>query len=309
MENKDNRKTGMEPRLSIKRLFLYISVAIIIVVGITAYAFSDHRSNQEIYEDAKVQIEKKQYEKGIEELEIIQEEYIPAKALLGNLLSLNDSVNKDIKRGEKLLWEAAEANDTNAFYSLFDLYIENKSWNELYKFFKKFADKGMKRAYCGLAWIYFMDEHNGKENDNRNLKQAEYYALKIAENDASCCALLGDIYGRVGDDNELDYSKAYYWWSKGGKMNKYKSCHCYSGLGWLYQNGYGVKQNYKKAYESYKKAINTQNDESFPYYQLSELFRNGLYVKANKDSVKYYLKMASEYGDVNAAIELENEFN
>ena len=243
------------------------------------------------------------------ELEKIQEDYIPAKALLGDLLSLNDSVNKDIKRGEKLLWEAAEANDSSAFMSLCELYVGNKSWDETYNFFKKLVDKGIKRANRGLVWLYFTDEYNGKENDNINLKLAEYYALKIAENDAWCCAVLGDIYGRVGDDNELDYSKAYYWWSKGGKMNKYMSCHCYSGLGWLYQNGYGVNQNYKKAYESYKKAINTQNDESFPYYQLSVLFRNGQYVKANKDSVKYYLKKASEYGDEGAAVELDNEFN
>lgn len=304
---KDNSNSRMNYRLSIKNILFFFTIAI--VIGIIVYVFSDHRSNQEIFKNAENLIKKQQYEKAIEELEIIQEKYIPAKALLGNLLSLNDSVNKDIKRGEKLLLEAAEANDSNAFKSLTDLYVGNKSWDETYKFFKKFADKGMKKAYRGLVWLYFTDEYNGKENDNKNLKKAEYYALKLADNDAWCCGVLGDIYSESGDGIEQDYSKAYYWWNKGGKMNQYHSCHCYSNLGWLYQNGYGVRQNYKKAYESYIKAINMQTEESFPYYQLSVLFRNGLYVKPNKDSVKYYLNKASEYGDEDAAVELEDDFN
>lgn len=297
----------MKTSYLIKIVLLFISIAI--VMGITAYMFSDHRSNREIYEDAKNLIDNKQYEKGIEELESIQEEYIPAKALLGELLTLNDSVNKDMKRGEKLLMEATEANDTSAFINLSKIYVDNKSWEESYEFFKKLADMGIKIANRGLAWLYFADEYNGKENDKRNLKQAEFYALKIAENDAWCCGVLGDIYAEGGDDIEQDYSKAYYWWSKGGKMNHYNSCHCYIRLGLLYHNGDGVKQNYKKAYESYIKAINTDNKESLPYYQLSVMFRNGQYVKANKDSVKYYLKKASEYGDEDAAVEFDNEFN
>ena len=297
----------MNAEITIKNLLLFISIAI--VIGIIVYVFSDHRSNQEIFDDAKNLIDKKQYEKGISELEKIQEEYMPAKALLGNLLSLNDSVNKDVKRGEKLLLEATEANDSSAFIDLCKLYVGNKSWEETYNFFKNLADKGIKRAYRGLAWLYFTDEYNGIENENKNLKQAEYYALKLAENEAWCCGLLGDIYCGGGDGVEQDYSKAYYWWNKGRKMNDYYSCHSYSNLGWLYHNGYGVKQNYKKAYESYKKAINMQTEESFPYYQLSVMFRNGQYVKINKDSVKYYLEKASEYGDEDAALELENEFN
>ena len=106
----------MNPRIILKYLLLLFSIAI--VIGIIVYVFSDHRSNQEIFDDAKNLINKKQFEEGILELDKIQEEQIPAKALLGDLLSLNDSVNKDIKRGEKLLWEAAEANDSSAFMSL-----------------------------------------------------------------------------------------------------------------------------------------------------------------------------------------------
>ena len=311
MENIDNMKTNMKHIFTIKNLLLLLSITIIIVmvIGVTLYFSSDHRSNQEIYNDAKSLIDKQQYDKGIKELEKIYEEYVPAKALLGKLLTLNDTVNKDIDRGEKLLLEAAEANDSNAFMSLCDLYMGNKSWEEMFHFFKKYTDKGIKRANRGLAWMYFVDEYNGIENENKDFKKAEYYALKIAKNEAWCCGLLGDIYCGGGDGVEQDYSKAYYWWNKGAKMNEYYSCHCYSNLGWLYHNGHGVKQNYKKAYESYKKAINMQTEESFPYYQLSLMFRNGQYVKTNKDSVKYYLKMASEYGDEDAAIELENEFN
>lgn len=285
-----------------------IALLFVIVVGLMFITMHEWRSDDEIFINGKKYIEEQKYEKGLKELEKIQDHYIPAKALLGELYTLNDSIKRDMERGLKLLWEAYESNDTNACSSLSDIYIEKGDWEKSEEIFKKGIDLGLWKGYRGLAYLYYADEFGGGPNSHKNYKMAEYYALKIANKDSWCCAMLGDVYYNGGDGVTEDNSKAFYWWDKGGKLGGYKSYQCFTNLGWLYQNGYGVKQNYKKAYESYKKAISLEKEDCISYYQLSIMFRNGQYVKANRDSLKFYLERAAEYGDENAAVELENEF-
>lgn len=311
IENQEMSKQQVADVKKNSNKYIYISAVVslfVIVAGVVFFTMHDWRSDEEIFKDGKKNIEEQKYEKGLEELEKIQDHYIPAKALLGDLYTLNDSVKRDMERGLKLLWEAYEANDTNACSSLSDIYIEKGDWEKSEEIFKKGIDMGLWKGYRGLAYLYYADEFGGTPNPHKNYKKAEYYALKIANKDSWCCAMLGDVYYNGGDGVTEDNSKAFYWWDKGGKLGGYKSYQCFTNLGWLYHNGYGVKQNYKKAYESYKKAISLEKEDCISYYQLSIMFRNGQYVKANRDSLKFYLERAAEYGDENAAVELENEF-
>ena len=38
------------------------------------------------------------------------------------------------------------------------------------------------------------------------------------------------------------------------------------------------------------------------------MFKEGYYVKANRDSAKYYYQQAAKYGDEESAMIIENEF-
>lgn len=309
-DNQDSPlKNSNRKKISKKNIIIPAAVILIVIaIGCIFVEMYDWRSDEEIYSNGKEYIKQQQYEKGINELEKIQEHFIPAKALLGELYTLNDSVKRDMKRGEALLWEAFEANDTNACISLSDIYIEKGDWKKAEEIYKKGIDIGVWKGYRGLAFLYCTDELGGIQNKYKDYKKAEFYALKIANKDSWCCGFLGVIYSAGGDGIEQDYSKAFYWWDKGAKIGGEKSSQCFSNLGYLYHYGYGIKQNYKKAYESYKKAISIDDKDGYPYYKLSIMFRNGQYVKANRDSLLFYLKKAAENGNEDATVELENEF-
>jgi TPR repeat protein len=58
------------------------------------------------------------------------------------------------------------------------------------------------------------------------------------------------------------------------------------------------------SYISNPKHIN----DAYAYYYIAIMFKNGLYVKANRDSLRFYLQKAKDYGNEDALIMYENEF-
>ena len=160
------------------------------------------------------------------------------------------------------------------------------------------------RAIRELTSLYFYDEIGGKENEHQDYKLAEYYASKTAKKDGEASNLLGAIY-YFGDEEMEDYAKAFYWWSNGAKLGESS---CYNNLGMLYLHGNGINKNCKKAFECFKKAILLDVNNAKPYYNMARMFMEGLYVKANRDSMKYYLQKAKDLGDEDALILYENEF-
>ena len=278
---------------------------VLIISGAICLIKCDRRTPEDVFNDAKSLIESHQYEKGIAELEKIQEVYIPAKALLGNLLTLNDSVKKDVVRGEKLLWEAFEDNDTSAGVSLGRLYNNRGSWEKLHQISEKLAELNNVKGYRTLSWLHWTDKVGGEINKKRDYSKAEYYALMIAEKDPYSCFYLGCMYSEGGYGIKKDYAKAYYWFKHGADLG---DADCYGNLGWLYFCGYGVKESDKKAFNSFKKAIEIDSTNVYAYSQLAYMFKEGYYVKTNRDSAKYYYQKAAKYGDEESAIIIENDF-
>lgn len=278
---------------------------VLIISGVICLTKCERRTPDEIFRDAKALIDNNQYEKGIAELEKIQENYLPAKALLGGLLTSNDSVNKDLVRGEKLLWEAFEKNDTNAGFDLIDLYYKRANWDTIYKVAEKLTILNTSKGYRALAWLHWTDKIGGEINKHKDYSKAEYYALQYAEKDSYCCFYLGNMYSEGGYGIKKDYVKAFYWWSRGAELG---DADCYGNLGWLYFNGYGVKMSDKKAFNSFKKAIELDSANYYAYSHIANMYKEGYYVKANRDSAKYYYKLAAKYGDEESAIILENNF-
>lgn len=306
MNNYNNEDNLLKSSQKNRKIFIYFIFLLVIGILITIILLTtDNRTNQEIFNDAKILIDKKEYKEGIKELRKIENDFVQAKALLGKLYYFNDTVGIDKELGEKLLWEAFEKNDTNASSTLIDIYYEKGNWDVLYKIASKLDELGVVRGTRGLAWLYWIDEVGGKTNNKKDYKKVEFYASKIANKDGISSFLLGQIYLNGGDGIITDYAKAFYWWNNGARLG---NASCYDNLGWSYFYGNGVNQNYKKAHESFKKAISIDKEDAYPYYYLALMFKNGLYVKANRDSLKYYLKKAIEYGDEDALVLYENEF-
>ena len=279
---------------------------IIIILGLF-FSFHDWRSNEQIFEEGKKYVEEEQVGKAVKVLERIQKNYTPAKALLGDLYLNNDSV-KNVNRGEELLNEAVELNDTTACITLMNWLASKGELKKLKEISEKLIELGCWRGNRGLIALYWYNEIGGVDNQLVNAKKAEYYALKIADFDSWACLVLGEVYFVGGDGVEQDFSKTFYWWRKGSKLGGNGCQDCSYNLGCLYYNGQGINQNDKKAYESFKKAIEQDETYASAYYMLSVMFRKGLYVKANMDSTRFYLQKAAELGDQEATVELENEF-
>ena len=304
----NNNRTDLiseSPRKTKKFVYIITSLLLIIIIVAFVLITKDNRSDQEIYNDAIVLIDKKEYKEGVEELQKIGDDYPQAKSLLGKLYYYNDTIGINKELGEKLLWEAYEKKDSNACVTLFDIYLEKGDWDVLYKLSTSLTEIGYSKGYRGLAWLYWTDDIGGKKNSKMDYKKAEYYALKIAENDSYSSFYLGQIYSDGGHGVEKDDNKAFYWWTNGAKLG---DATCYDNLGWSYFYGNGVNQNYQKAYESFSSAIKIDPTDAYAYYYIATMFKNGHYVKANRDSLKYYLQKAKDYGNEDALIMYENEF-
>lgn len=283
--------------------------ALFILCGVIYFTKCEGRTLEEIYKDAKTLIDNKQYKKGITELEKIQDKYIPAKALLGHLLVSNDSVYRDMIRGEKLLWDAFEKNDTSAGRDLVGIYFDREDWDKTYKIADKLALLNCAKGYSALSRLYAKNKIAGESNKHKDYSKAEFYALKVAEKDAESCHYLGYIYSEGGYGIEQDYEKAFYWWNHGAQLG---NAVCYSNLGWLYLNGCGVEKSYKKAFESFQNALKIDKTDGYSMFHIASMYYDGLYVKENKDSARVYFQKAAKCADeeaaIDAAIMLENHF-
>ncbi len=284
-----------------------VVLAVVILISGVAISLSQcsRKTPEEIFKEAKTLIDNHQYEKGIAELEKIQANYIPAKALLGRLYTMNDSVRRDMDRGKQLLLEAFEKNDTSAGNDLVHLYFISANWDSIYQVAEKLTILNADKGYRALAWLHWTDKIGGEINKHKDYSKAEYYALQVADKDTYSCFYLGHIYSEGGNGIKKDYAKAFYWWKHGSELGE---SGCSSNLGWLYLNGYGVNRNYKKAYEAFRKAIEQDHTDGYPLYQIANMYYDGCYVKANRDSAKLYYQKAAKLGIEDAAITIENDF-
>lgn len=282
-----------------------LAVVLLISGVVVSLSQCSRKTPDEIYKEAKALIDSQQYEKGIAELEKIQENYIPAKALLGHLYTMSDSVKRDMDRGKKLLWDAFEKNDTSAGSDLVHLYYVSANWDSIYQIAEKLTILNADKGYRALAWLHWTDKIGGEINKHKDYSKAEYYALQVADKDMYSCFYLGWMYDEGGFGIKKDYPKAFYWFKHGAELGDSYSC---SNLGYMYLNGHGVNQSYKKAFESFKKAVSLDSANEHALYNIGCMFYDGQFVKANKDSAKLYFQKAAKYGNEAAAISLENDF-
>lgn len=110
--------------------------------------------------------------------------------------------------------------------------------------------------------------------------------------DARGCSFLGFLYER-GQGVRQDYQKASELFQKACDGGYALGC---SNLGYLYERGQGVKTDYQKASEFYQKACNGGNARGCS--NLGYLYKNGQGVRQDKSRAKEYLGKACNLGDI-----------
>ncbi len=134
------------------------------------------------------------------------------------------------------------------------------------------AKLGHVDAMCELASLYLYGY-----GIKHSKKSAFQWYLKAAEKGSSIAIYNVAISYEQGKYVTKDINKAIYWYQKGAE-NKNDS-QCKYALGRLYEQGIGVKQNYKKAFQFYKKAENANEyfvEREDLYTKLLEWYTYGI---------------------------------
>ncbi len=115
---------------------------------------------------------------------------------------------------------------------------------------------------------------------------------KAKRGDASAQYSVGACY-RDGDGVQQDYAEAFKWFEKAAKKGHGSAL---NEVGFAYEFGKGVEKNYEKAYLAYTKGITTTDNASCRA-NLGYMFEKGYYVKQDySNAIKWY-KEAAEMGD------------
>ena len=111
---------------------------------------------------------------------------------------------------------------------------------------------------------------------------------------------MGDAYLFGEYDLEVNYSKAFEWYSKAANQNDAKSQY---NLAIMYLNGYGVQKNPVKSVEYYTKAALQGDPDS--QLQLGIRYLNGEGVEKNIEIAKEWFNKAKASGNNEAEVYLK----
>ncbi len=143
----------------------------------------------------------------------------------------------------------------------------------------------MKKIILGLVLLGSVAFSETEFQSSRKQFEQKYEA-----GDSQACGYAGAFYQAPtlfgGNASDRDYKKILYFYKKACDGNIYKAC---SDLGWMYDNGKGVKKDYKKAVELYNKACDGGLAENCNY--LGNMYAVGEGVKKDyKKAVELYNK-------------------
>ena len=128
----------------------------------------------------------------------------------------------------------------------------------------------------GIRYFYGVDV----EQDYHKAK--EWFELGINYNIGQCYAFLGEIYlhGFGLKKEEINYKKAYDYFEKA--MTHGESAMGFSGMGYLYYYGLGVKKDKKEAYNCFLKGIRSSKKDSS--WEMTSLYFNMISLLIEDDS-------------------------
>ena len=162
---------------------------------------------------------------------------------LGCMYENGYGVLKDLDKAEELYIKSAEQGNVNAQFLLGKFYDSGLEYEKALDWYKKAAEKNVAEAYYNIAAFYIFG--NGIPKDTT--KAYDYY-LKAAELGH---VVAQDLVARKFFKSE-EYDKALEWSVKAAKQGNTDALR---RIGIMYEYGYGVSKDNKKAEEMYKGVI------------------------------------------------------
>lgn len=164
-----------------------------------------------------------------------------------------------------------------------------KDYSKAKSYLQVAANMGYGDAWRMLGRMY----REGDENLPKNQEKAVDCFKKCYElNEDTPINLIG-LYYSNSDNHEM----AIHWWKIGYEKKDFS---CAGNLGWTYRYGKGVAQNYVKAVEYYKQAIEWNPNDDYALKNLGDMYRNGYGVEQSLSIAKTYYCKSAELGNEDA---------
>ncbi len=215
----------------------------------------------------------------------------PSQSIMAHAYERGNGVARDPQQSRMWYLKASESGEMGAIVQTGSFYFTGgngfgKNYAEGVRYFKFAAERGNAIAQKNLAIAY----QNGM-GVKRDLNTALHWYEKAADQgNVGAMRAIGQIYKRA-----KRYREAAQWHAKGARRgDKYSQ----SELGWLYENGKGVKKDYKKAFKFYTKAA--KQGEPVAQYYLAVMYYNGRGVKRNLKMAKRWMTTCARQGDKDA---------
>ena len=179
-------------------------------------------------------------------------------------------------------------------------YGVSKNYNLAFDLYTKSTEQGDAGGQSGLSSIY----GNG-HGVTEDYKQSFDLALKAAEQgNARGQNIIGSIY-EYGLGVEIDHQKAFDFYTKALDQDNTLS---HVNLALMYFNGKLVSQNYLIAYELLKKVENRPGGGENAQHILGYMYQNGLGIKKDKKESLNWYKKSAEQGNAAAQASLGNSY-
>jgi len=190
-----------------------------------------------------------------------------------------EGINIDIDKAKYWFEQSARQECPEGINGLGFCYYNIDEFDAAFKCFKRVSDMGFPKGIWNLARCYYRGY--GVEQDKNRAFELFRKSADLGYADAQ--STMGMLYFR--GILEKDYALAVYWFRKAVKNEKRDEYGNY-GLGECYYYGYGVKQNYKKAFMYY--SIAAEQDNVNAMLQLAECFRLGQGTEINYAKCFYW---------------------
>ena len=261
------------------------------------------------------------YQKAVEWFQKAADQgYAKAQNRLGECYANGTGVNKDLPKAAEWFQKAADQGDVDAQknlekvkytifqeYTIFQDSIAGLNSEELYKKGLDYATgNGVIKDYHKAIECYQIAAKQGVADAQNALAKCHAKGSNIDRNFQKRIGygyweyLLGNCYYN-GKGVKKDYTKAVEWYRKAAVFEKSKA---QNALGICYYDGKGVKQDYQKATEWFMKAANNRNPSA--QYHLGNCYYNGKGVEQNYTKAVEWFYESAKQGCTFAQYDLGN---
>ena len=224
---------------------------------------------------------------------------------LGWMYENRKGVPQDYEKAVELYKKAADVKSGYAQNRLGGIYENGECGQEInleeaLKWYKLAAendyDGAQERVERVQQSIYDLAENyrDGKNGVEKNEEEAIRYYKLVAEDESAednmiknACFWLGWIM--ACNETDEDDTESVSWYEKAMEKGAVSAI---NNLGWMYEKGQGVQQDYEKAMELYKQAADAGNN--YAMNSLGRIYENGYCGQVNLEEALKWYKLAAE---------------